>query len=96
MQSLGNILNFKAKRSPIMRSVVASMVVEKANHVLANMFGEHIIDFARAVYLKNKALTVACLSSVSAQEIRLHESKIVEEINKKMGDSVVDKIKYLA
>ena len=79
-----------------MRGVVASMAVEKANHVLANMFGEHIIDIARAVYIRNKALTVACLSSVSAQEIRLHEGAIVEEINKKMGDKIVDKIKYLA
>jgi hypothetical protein len=80
----------------MMRSVVASMAVEKANYILADMFGERIIDIARAVYIRNRALTVACLSSVSAQEIRLYESKIVGEINKRMGDIVVDKIKYLA
>lgn len=95
MQSLGNIINLKTKRSPMMRGVVASMAVEKANHILANMFGENIIDFARAIFIKDKSLTIACLSSVASQEIRMQEAKLIAEINEKMGSDVVHKVKFL-
>lgn len=72
------------------------MVVEEANEVLFQLFGEESKKYARAMYIKDKALAIACLSSVMAQEIRLNQQLIVEKINKKLGQKIVEKIKYLS
>ncbi len=95
MQSLAEIFQRKSNRSPLIRGINAAMAVEKANRVLADFFGEKIIDTTRAVYLKNHTLTIACLSSVAAQEMRLHEVNIIAEINRKIGKEEVQKIRFL-
>ena len=96
MQSLADIFKRKSNRSPLIRGINAAMTVEKVNLILAGLFGEKIIDTARAVYLKNHVITIACLSSVAAQEMRLHEAEIIEQINKKTEAGTVQKIRFLA
>ncbi len=96
MQSLGDIFKFKANRSPLLRGISAAMTVEKANQILIKFFGEKIIDIAQAVYIKNRILSIACLSSVAAQEIKINEEKIIDEINQVAGQIAVAKIRYLA
>lgn len=95
MQSLADIFRKKSFHSPLLRSVNAVMTIETANHILSQLFGEKIIDMARAVYIKNRALTIACLSTVAAQEIKLNEAKIINLINKKTQSLIVDKIRYI-
>lgn len=96
MQSLGNILNFKAKRSAVMKGVLGALAVETADKILIGIFGEKAKESCRTTYLKNRVLTIACLSSVMAQEIRLRECQIIKAINEKLGSREVEKIKYLA
>jgi len=96
MQSLADIFKHKSARSPLIRGVNAAMTVEKANNVLVDLFSEQIIDIARAVYVKNSALTIACLSSSAIQEIKLYEAKIIEEINKKTAPGTIEKIRFLS
>jgi len=96
MQALGDILKIKYNRSPVAKSIAASMMVDTSNQVLYSLLGEAAKKYARAIYVKNKILTITCLSSVIAQEIKLNEKKLLLEINKKLGDNVVEKIRYLA
>lgn len=96
MQPLASIIKARSSQSPLMRGVLASLIVEKANGALIELLGEKSVDCARAVYFKNHILTVACLSSVAAQEIKLYEAKIIDEINRQVGRAMVAKIRYLA
>lgn len=96
MKSLGDLLKKNAGTSPVWRKVQAAMVVEEANDVLSKLFGEESKKYARAMYVKEKNLAIACLSSVIAQEIRLNQVKIISLINTKFGKNTVEKIKYLS
>jgi len=95
MKSLGDLIK-NSGGSPLWKKVGAAMVVEETNALLTKMFGEESAKYARAMYVKNNVLAIACLSSVVAQEIRLNQKKIAEEINNKFGSGTVQSIKYLS
>lgn len=96
MKSLGSLIQSKSRESQVLRGARAAQVVEEANAVLQEIFGEIISDQARAVYLKGRVLTVTCLSLTAARDIRLSEGQIINKINDKFGDLQVEKIHYLA
>ena len=70
------------------------MGVEKANEILLAICGENIKDQAKAMYIKNKILNIACLSSIAAQEIKFKEKDLIAKINS--NGKVVDKIRYIS
>lgn len=96
LQSLGNILQNHQSKSPLVRGVQAAMAVEKANKVICEFWGEAGERYARALYVKNKILTIACLSSSMAQEIKLREKEIVNKLNELQGEKIVEKVRCLA
>lgn len=96
MKSISSILNSASSSSPLVRGVTAAMTVETANRVLAEMFGQEIARFVSAAYVKNQVLTVACLSSTAAQEIKLREQHFIEQINNQVGKMVIQRVSYLS
>ena len=96
MKSLADLLKQKQDLSPLWRGVNASLIVAEANRLLLEFFGEASRQHAQAMYFKNATLTFACLSSVMAQEIKLHAKELMAKINQKFGANTVIKIKYLA
>jgi len=78
------------------KQVEASLAVEKTNEVLREFFGAESARFSQAVYFKDRTITITCLSSVMAQEIKLNEKKMLAAINQKLGGQSVEKIRYLA
>ncbi len=97
MKSLGEILKKQMKQqNPGWKHVEASLVVEKTNDVLQELFGAESKRFAQAVYFKDRTISITCLSSVMAQEIRLNEKNLIPTINNKLGGQTVEKIRYLA
>lgn len=82
MNSLGSILDRRAFESPLIKGVVAAQTVEAGNAALRELFGAEINKHANAAYLKKDSLYVACLSSTVAQEIKLHEARLLELIRK--------------
>lgn len=97
MRSLGEILKKQMKQQiPGWKHVEASLVVDKTNETLQELFGIESKRFAQAVYFKERTITITCLSSVMAQEIRLNEKKIILSINNKLGGQTIEKIRYIA
>ncbi|EKE06228.1 MAG: hypothetical protein ACD_19C00037G0001 [uncultured bacterium] len=62
---------------------------------MKEFFGTDSIEHTKPLFLKNRTLTVSCASSVMAQELRLNQKELIEEINKRIGKSEVDRIRYL-
>ena len=96
MKSLGEILKRQMPQTVGWKHVEATIVVEKTNDVLQEFFGIESKRFAQAVYFKDRTISITCLSSVMAQEIKLNEKKIILAINNKLGGQTVEKIRYLA
>ncbi len=96
MKSLGEILKKQMKQNLVGRRITASLIVEAANKILEETFGIASKRFAQAIYFKDNSISITCLSSVMAQEIKLNEKKILLALNQKLGAQTVEKIRYLA
>ncbi len=81
--------------SKLKKQVEAGSAVAFAEQVFLALFGEEGAKQVKPLFLKNRTLTVTCVSSVIAQEIRLNQAAIVQQINDKMGKNEVDRIRYL-
>jgi hypothetical protein len=92
---LGKILEQKSPTNPMFRGINAAIVVEIANKALAEILGKGITDTAQAVFLRQETLTIACLSSIVAQEIKLYEAELVDRIHKETVAMAVKKVRYL-
>lgn len=94
---LGDALQEKMKGQKALQNQISDAeAIETAEAVFVELFGEDMAVHAKPLFLKNRTLTVSCSSSAMANEIRLNQAQIVEEINKKVGKSEVDRIRYLA
>lgn len=94
---LGDTLHEKMdKDSALKKQLEGAEIVEIAESVLVDIFGSDHAKHAKPLFLKNRTITISCTSSAMAQEIRLNQAEIVKQINKKLGSSEVDRIRYLA
>ncbi len=93
--SIQDILDKNLKqKSGLSKQITAALVCEEFDKIAQKKWGNKIKNKVRALYLKNKILTVVSLSSVMAQEIKLHEQEILEKINEKFNGAV-ERIRYL-
>lgn len=91
---LKDILSRHIEQSGISQQIEAAQAVEKFNEIIAEMFGKSILKRAKAMHLRNKILTVMCLSSVLTQEIYLKQKRIIKELNKRLGREAVSALKF--
>ncbi|MBI5728637.1 MAG: DUF721 domain-containing protein [Candidatus Magasanikbacteria bacterium] len=95
LDSFAKIIGNKNFSSPILKKVSASLTVETANNLLAQMFGPEIKDHANAAYIKQGALYIACLSGAAAQEIKLHEADLLNLLHERVSNAQIAKIRYI-
>jgi len=93
-EPLGKILNKSTKRYSFSKGVKAVLVIDQFHKIIKDTWGENILEQVRALHLKDKKITIACMNSVAAQEIRLRESEILEKLNQELGKGVVEKLRY--
>jgi hypothetical protein len=93
MKSIGNILVSTQKTLGFTKGVLAARGVDLGNLELANIFGSEIKNHAQATYFKNGTLAISCLSSIVAQEIKLHETEIIANINQKLASKAVKRLR---
>lgn len=94
MQDLKSLLNKSIQRAGITRQVDAVRVVEIAGEIIEELFSADIVSQVRPIYVKNKTLAIASLSSIASQEIRFREKEIIDMINERLGLEAVSKIRY--
>lgn len=63
--------------------------------VLIELIGQEVAKKILPQFLKNRTLTVSCLSAELAEIIRSRQQEIVDKINDKLGKKEVDRIRYL-
>ncbi len=79
-----------------MPKIRASLVVEKSNQYIIEIWGDLAKNRVRALYLKKKCLYIAVLSSVISQEMGFHEKKLIAQINDFFKQEVVDRVRFLS
>ncbi|HEX9664490.1 MAG TPA: DUF721 domain-containing protein [Patescibacteria group bacterium] len=96
MLHINKILKNSIKKSGLEPQIEASLVLEEAGQILYAIFGDKIVNQARPLYVKNKILTIAVLSSIVSQELKLRESEIIDKINKKFEKNLVARLRFAA
>ncbi len=95
MRPIGDIISkHLSTKSTVLTGARAANFVELANDWLYKEFGPDVRTFASAKYFKTGALSITCLNSVVAQEIRLREASLLQFLAQKSGSSMVKKILY--
>ncbi len=70
-------------------------VVKTAEKVFMELLVEPDGKKVLPQFLKNRTLTVSCLSTTAADAIRARQQEIVDLINSRLGKNEVDRIRYL-
>jgi predicted nucleic acid-binding Zn ribbon protein len=95
MDHIKNLLGKRVTSCGLADNIEKSMVIEDFNNLLFKNFGTVIKKKAKPLYIKNKILTVACLSSVIIQELNFRKAELIESINLKFGRDVLKDIKFI-
>lgn len=93
--SIDKIIHKKFGGSPLKKQVTAALVCEEFDKLMIRVIGKKMENMARTIYLKDKILSVACLSPVVAQELKMREGELLERINQKMGGEIVERLRLL-
>lgn len=92
---LGDTLRKNIRAAGIEPQVVGAQIVEHFHKVAVEIFGPSTADRMKAMYLKNETLTVAVLSAVVGQELKLHEREILDRLNGTTEKKQVERIRFL-
>ena len=65
------------------------------DEILAKILGDKFTKKSKLINLKNEVLVVDCLNSVWANELRLRETRILEEIKNKNSQLKINKISFI-
>jgi hypothetical protein len=95
IDTIKNLLGGSIKNAGISDQVEAAVVCEDFNKIAVEILGENVKDKLKALYVKNKTLTIAVMSSALGQEIKLHEHEILEKLNQKTGKNKVERLRFL-
>jgi len=95
MEHISKFLSKRITQSGFSQQVKTSLIIEEFNKLIIKIFGANLSKKIRPLYMRDNILTVACLSSVMAQEINFKKAEIIEKINKKFSSIAVKDIKFV-
>ncbi|MBI4090471.1 MAG: DUF721 domain-containing protein [Candidatus Komeilibacteria bacterium] len=93
---LSDLLGKSVRKKGLSSQVEAAMILELFQQKAKELFDASLLPSMRPLYVKDRVLTIAVLSPVLAQEIKLHEPAIIEYINAKAGGKAVEHIRFLS
>lgn len=94
MKPISELIPNAVARANIGQQVEAVRVVASAERAIHELFPNETAT-VRALSVKNKVLTISCVSAALAQEIKMREKVITERVNKELGDTMIERIRYL-
>lgn len=91
---LSNLIPSALKKSGISQQVSDAMVCEEFDKIAAAILGAEA-QRAHAVYLKNRELWVAVLSSAVSNELKMYEQDILKALEDKFGAGKIAALRFL-
>ena len=75
-------------------TIEAVRVCQYWDEIIEKIFKSRAADISKALYFKNKTLTVSVLNSTCASEFQFKDNEIIKEINQKIGKNLVERINF--
>ena len=93
--NLKSLLPKSIKRAGIAGRIKNKQIIDFFNLAKKVFLRADLADRIKPMYLRNKILYIASLSSVAAERLEPRQAEIISEINKKFGPETVKKIKFI-
>ncbi|MDO8581499.1 MAG: DUF721 domain-containing protein [bacterium] len=93
---LKKLVDDSVQRHGIKEDVDASLALHAAQKIFEEFFGNDIAKTMKSLYVKRGVLTVSCMSSVAAQELKLRERDIVKKLKERTGKPIVERLRFFA
>ena len=94
-QPLGNLIPDSIKKAGIGKQISDAMVCEEFNSLAKHILGT-AAEHCRAVYIKDRCLWIAVLSSVVSNELKLYEADIMKGLANKFGAERVTGLRFMS
>jgi predicted nucleic acid-binding Zn ribbon protein len=95
MQHIKALLSKRLKQTGLSQNIRTSLVIEEFYSLVGKKYSSSVALKIKPLYIKNKILTVACLSSVIASELHLQKNQMISQVNKKFNTLVLKDIKFV-
>ena len=92
---LKNLLRKTLIKNKISSQVEAALVLEEFNKIVIGVWGPKVISDAKALYVKDKILTLAVISAALATEIKLNKKNIIDSLNDVFDKEVIKDLRIL-
>jgi len=93
---LGSLLRKNVQAKGMSYQVEAAMALQYFDEVVEDLWQGKMKGRAKPLYLKDHILTVASLSPVFSQELRLKQAAVVSYINDKAGHEIISNLRFMS
>lgn len=93
--SFKDLANKRLKKSGLEQKIFQSAIVDGANHILEQWFGEQSATKGRAVYIQGDALVIAILDKDMAFYLETREKDFVYSLNILLGKEIISSLLLL-
>jgi len=93
-QPIGNLIPSSIKKAGISKQISDSMVCEEFDNIAKVILGD-LASKCRAVYVKDRCLWIACLSSSVSNELKMNEHDILLALEDKFGRQRIVGLRFL-
>lgn len=91
LQPLSKLL-YKKSKSSLAKPIQASMILDKFNKICEQILDSKTNKGKKIVSINNKTLKIKCENQLIAQEIKLKEKQLIDELNKECKALVAEKL----
>ena len=95
MEHIKKLLSKRIKQSGFSQQVKTSLIIEEFNKLVKEILGLVIYKKIKVLYIKDKVIFVACLSSATTQELNFKKKEIIEKINKEFKEEVLKELRFV-
>lgn len=93
--NIKKILPKSVKSAGISVKLDEAKILAHFEEVAVKIYGDQVLKKMKALHIKDGTIYLACLSDLLAQQIKNQERRFLFELNKPLGKSVIEKIRFL-
>jgi len=94
MQHIKRLLEKRIQESGLSENVKTALACEAFEVIIAERYDNNILKKVKPLYIKNKILNITCVNSVIMQEINMIKQELIDKVNKKVNQEIINDIKF--
>ncbi|PIR07093.1 MAG: hypothetical protein COV55_01540 [Candidatus Komeilibacteria bacterium CG11_big_fil_rev_8_21_14_0_20_36_20] len=94
-QSIKDLANQRLNKKGVYQQAHDFLVVEKANQLIIEFWGEEVRNKVQALYFRNQMLTFAVLEDDWLEKLKNNQTDFINRLNGSLEVKVVESLRFL-